>query len=104
MEMKTVSNGKEISETIIKQLGGRQFMYMVNSKDMVYDHNSLTMKISRNNTKGNYFRVTLRNDLYDLEFFSVRNLEKKVKKTIEGVEVSMLRNIFEEETGLYTSL
>jgi len=54
--------------------------------------------------KANRLRITLRNDLYDLEFFVVRKGEKKNKEEFEGIYCDQLVEIFESSTSLYLSL
>jgi hypothetical protein len=43
-------------------------------------------------------------DTYDVEFLSVRAYKEKVKSTAKGIYADMLRDAFEQHTGLRTSL
>jgi hypothetical protein len=43
-------------------------------------------------------------DTYDVEFLSVRNYKEKVKSKAKGVYADTLRDTFEQNTGLRTSL
>jgi hypothetical protein len=43
-------------------------------------------------------------DTYDVEFLSIRNYKEKVKYKANGIYVDMLKDTFEQNTGLYTSL
>jgi hypothetical protein len=96
------------AETILEQLGGRQFLLLTGSKNLVKDdiRKSLTMRLTSNKVKAQYFIVTLcENDTYSIEFVSVnRNFDKIVKASYQGVYNDMLQSIFTEVTGLYTKL
>lgn len=95
----------QVAETILKQLGGNQFIAMTGSSNFGATDNSLQMKLTRNKLSASHLIITLNSmDTYDLEFFSIRKFEKKSKKSIEGVYSDQLRSIFTKETGLYTSL
>lgn len=96
----------EFATTILKQLGGRRFIAMTGTKNLVCNEKdeSLSMELKRNNLKAKYLRITLRNDLYDMEFFSInRKFDLVSKYKIEGVYADMLQSVFTEQTGLYTS-
>ena len=43
-------------------------------------------------------------DTYDVEFISIRGDKMTVKSEVKGVYADMLRDVFEQHTGLRTSL
>lgn len=107
------------AKTILQQLGGLEFLIMTGSKNLVYDENSLRMRLVRNHSGANILKITLRwNDLYDMVFTYHRAPGYRVKdgkvferpevcreiKRYEGVYCDMLRSLFTEVTGLETHL
>ena len=95
----------QVAETILKQLGGRKFIMMTGSKQFIAGKNSLSMKLTRNQTGANYLRITLNSmDLYDMEFISIRGGNMKTKVKSEGLYNDMIAREFEQQTGLYTQL
>jgi hypothetical protein len=96
------------AETILEQLGGRQFLLLTGSKNLVKDdiRKSLTMKLTSNKVKAQYLTVTLcESDTYTMEFVSVnRKFDRVVKASYQEVYNDMLQYIFTEVTGLYTKL
>lgn len=95
-----------VANTILAQLGGNRFIAMTGANTLVAGENRLTMKIGRNAGKITHFRVTLdvARDLYNLEFLKIRGINCKVAASHEGVYFDQMREIFTNETGLYTSL
>lgn len=110
-----------VHKIILEQLGGRQFLAMTGSKNLVYsekEDNFLSMHLTRNKIGAQYLKIILTPmDVYRMEFSkSVRKYEtipgttKKfcvdeklvILKTIEPVYDDQLRDIFTEVTGLYT--
>ena len=95
----------QIANTILKQLGGNRFIAMTGSKNFIAGKNSLSMKLTRNQTGANYLRITLNSmDLYDMEFISMRGGNMKTKVESKGLYNDMLVREFEQQTGLYTKL
>lgn len=98
-------SNKQIAITIVEQLGGSQFLLMTGTNQIVYDHNSVTMRLTRNKIGATHLRITLNSmDLYDMKFIRVRKMEVKTLKEHNGVYDDMLAEIFTDETGLYTKL
>lgn len=109
----------QVAEQILQQLGGREFLLMTGSKELVYDAKSLRMHLTKNCSGANILKITLRDDdLYDVVFtfyrrggHQIRNNKvykrpeicREVKK-YEGVYDTMLRPIFTEVTGLETRM
>ena len=100
---------QQICQTIISQLGGNQFFSMTGTKCKYYEETngnvSVTFQLKRNALKAKYMNITLRNDLYDIEFFSVnKDFDRITKYSLEGAYCNMLRPVFEQQTQLRTSL
>jgi len=94
------------SETILAQMGGRRLLLMTGAEANIGQDKDgraeLTLAL-RSIRKA--FRVTLRNDLYDIEFFRVsRTGEKIILNSVEGVYADNLVEIFERWSGLRASL
>ena len=93
----------EVAKTILSQLGGNRFAMMTGSKNFVAGANTLSMKLSRNKSGGNYLRITLTPaDVYKMEFISIRGMKMTTKKEFENVYCDQLQSIFTDATGLYT--
>jgi len=94
-----------VATEIINQLGGNHFIAMTGSYNFVYDSNSLLMHLRRNKAGATWMKITLTSmDTYTVEFIKQVKFENKTVKRIEGVYNDMLRSLFTEVTGLYTSL
>jgi len=107
-KLQTKTLTMDYANIILQQLGGRQFLVMTGSKNLVKDDSrkSLTMKLTTNKAKAQYLTITLdASDTYSMEFVSVnKNFERKVKASYEGVYNDMLQDIFTSVTGLYTKM
>lgn len=95
----------QIAQTILDQLGGRAFVAMTGAKNFIAGESQLMFQIPKAAKGVNKVRVILMpNDTYKVEFAKVAKLDYKVIKTVENVYCDMLQDVFEENTGLYTSL
>jgi hypothetical protein len=107
--MTTTEQTKAVATEILRQLGGRRFIAFTGAKYFFCDVNWLQFKIGRGAKNSiNVVKVTLNGlDLYDVEFLRVR-LGKTLSRVLvakhENVYNDQLTEIFEQETGLYTSL
>lgn len=98
------------TETILTQLGGRKFMVMTGAKHFTKDaaDTTLSFQLPRNFAKDgiNGVRITLTNDLYDVEFVKIGTARSGYKHTVvassEGVYAEDLVELFERTTGLVT--
>lgn len=102
-------NQKQVAATILEQLGSGRFIAMIGAKNLMYDSSeqfgSLSFRIGKNASKFNHVRVALNgNDLYDVTFTQIRKYDIVKKETINDVYADMLREVFEEKTGMYVSL
>lgn len=95
-----------ISETIFDHLGRNRFVAMTGAKTFVGGKDYLSFRIPATLTKerANCVKITLRNDLYDIECFSIRGISIKEKYSITGVFSENLQNAFTKLTGLDTRL
>jgi hypothetical protein len=95
-----------IANNILAQLGGNKFLAMYGVKSMVYGENSLMFAIGRGAlNKANKVRVTLDvDDVYTVEFFSVRGINCISKGKYTNVYADNLRQVMKTATGFDTSL
>ena len=95
-----------VAEEILRTLGGNKFRMMTGAKSFGGTENSLSMRIGRNKTSSNYFKITLNSmDTYDLRFSRVTKMGSERSVTeYNGVFNDMLTDMFEAHTGMYTSL
>jgi hypothetical protein len=89
---------------LIKQLGGGRFIAMTGAKDFVVGPKGATFKIGKNSKSISHVRIDLENDLYNVEFIRVRGTKITVVKNFKHVHFDQLRDLFEKNTGLRTSL
>lgn len=105
--MMTAQELKQLPTTILSQLGGNQFVMMTGVKNIQFSGTDLTMKLPKCETKATHLTIhyEYEADLYSMIFkkFSMKDGVKVLEK-IDGVYFDMLRSIFEQETGLRTSL
>jgi len=103
--MMTVEESKRIAGTIIKQLGGNQFITMTGAKNFTCDGPTAIFKIGRNASRANYVKITLNSmDLYDIEFVRANVKGLTVMDEYSNIYNDQLRGLFERVTGLRTSL
>ena len=95
-----------IAKTILEQLGGNKFRVMTGAKNLMGFENGLVMKLGRNSSNSNYLKITLNSmDTYDMEFAKLTRMgEKKSVTEYNNIYNDMLRSVFTEHTGMYTSL
>lgn len=101
-----IKSKKEIMNTatqILNQLGGNKFIAMTGAT-CFSDGNTLIAKF-KGSKIANIMYITLKeNDLYDVKICKFRGLDVKPVKEVCGAYAEMLKNIFEQTTGLKTSL
>jgi len=91
----------QVAQTILEQLGGRQFIVMTGAKKFIGSSNSLSMKLPKCKNNINSLRIELNGeDLYDLYFYSGFNLVME----LNSIYAEDLKDCFERETGLYVTL
>lgn len=106
-----MSKATEIAATIIQQMGGNMFRMMTGAKDFVALNETenqaggVQFGIGKNAKGINKVVVRLTwMDTYEVDFLKIRKME--VKKIVEAKDVycDTLRPLFEDATGMYTSL
>lgn len=103
--MKNNSNGQEIAQTILAQLGGNRFIAMTGAKNLAHGENSLHGKLGKNAKGVTHFTVTLdATDTYTVRFCRVWGTKLTEKGTTSGVYFDMLRDLFESATEMRLSL
>lgn len=93
-----------VGQTILAQLGGAQFAFMVGAKRFVASPDSLTFSFMRNGSGANRCTITLVNDLYLVRFWKIRGTEMKTVKAFGDILAENLRTIFSETTGLTVTM
>jgi hypothetical protein len=113
MSNDTASRNIDIATTILAQLGGSHFVSMTGARALTACDSGLRLKLPGNMTREriNWMEVRLEpSDTYTVTFASERRprgkawAERKVMHTFEDVYCDQLRDLFEEVTGLLTSL
>lgn len=96
----------QIAATIYAQLGGRKFAAMVGANGLCYGERSLTVQLGSNPKRIKALVVKLDdNDTYTMEFWKQHRFPKMPEaNTVSGVYFDQLVPIFEDRTGLLTSL
>lgn len=93
-----------IAKTILEQLGGNKFCFMVGAKNIYPIKNGVVFKFMRNQSGFNYLRIKLNvMDTYDLEFLKYR-VGKETKKEFKNIYCDQLEEIFKDFTKLNTRL
>jgi len=117
MNNETTTTAQTIAAEILQQLGGRKFVAMTGSKNMLFAEITesnpniwLRMDLSKNSGKVNRLKIVLNaNDTYTMKFYNQRivnytDVKISNEQTFEGVYCDQLREIFTKVTGLYTTL
>jgi hypothetical protein len=97
----------QVAQTILGQLGGNKFVAMTGAKQFVGMEDGLMFAVPKTLcvNKANKVRVTLLpSDTYRVEFFAIRGVNVKTISEHDGVYAEDLRRVFEDETGMRTSL
>jgi hypothetical protein len=94
-----------VAQTILQQLGGNKFRAMVAPKNMSYDDKTLSFHIGRNPKGIKVVKIMLNaRDEYDVEFWQMKSIMDKPNIIKVTCQAGDLRKVFEQHTGLYTSL
>jgi hypothetical protein len=95
---------KETAKTILQQLGGKQFIIMTGAKLLTAIEQGIAFRIPL--SKGiNSIKIELNPlDLYNVSFGKIQKNEYKEVKAIKDIYCDQLQDLFEETTGLFTSL
>ena len=96
-----------VANTILNQIGGRRFIMMTGAKNFVASEKGITFRLPARSAKQgiNKVRIVLMpDDTYEMQFIKYANMMDKRISTSTGVYCDMLEDIFESQTGLYTSI
>jgi len=100
-----MSDDNQIARTILDQLGGNRFVAMTGASGFVGHGRVLTMRLPRNKCGANRLAIALDpDDTYRMVFSSLRSLDLKPVKEVEGLFAEDLQRIFTEVTGMDTHL
>lgn len=90
----------DVGRTIFHQLGGTKFAMVTGAHNFVNLENGLRMTLRRNKSNAKWLQIKLNgNDLYDMEFISLRKDVTKVVVEYNDVYYDMVNDIFESVTG-----
>lgn len=93
-----------VAREILNQLGGNMFRMMVGAHSLVGSDNSLTVGF-KGSRKWNKVKIELTPmDVYKVTFYKIGPKTFKESTPHEEIYNDNLRELFERETGLYTSL
>ena len=106
LEFAPAKTASSVASTILDQMGGTRRLSAMTGAHAFADHGSGVSFLfpNRQRSKGNGIKITLRNDLYDVEFRNVSIRGAKKVKAYDGVYADQLVPIFEKQTGLYLRL
>lgn len=95
----------QVAQIILNQLGGNKFLAMTGASHLSADDKSLHMKIGRNAKKVTHCSITLNNqDTYDVAFFKCGKTKSDKIAEYQDIYAESLTTVFEDVTGLRTSL
>lgn len=101
-------DGKQIAETTLMYLGGTgRLSAMIGAKNFSHDGNGTLSFMFKMFKKANVVRFVLdASDTYTmkLEKYNSRTHDISEYKTIDGLYFDQLKEVFEQETGLYLTL
>lgn len=97
-----------VSQIILAQLGGNRFLTMTGAKNLTTNGSNLAFRLPKNGKrKINHVRIELTDaDLYTVTFLNInfRSFNVTIVETVEHVYADQLVELFESNTGYYTSL
>ncbi len=105
-----MSTDLEVAQTILQQLGGNRFVAMTGARNLLQDGPALNFALGRGAKDGiNAVKIEYHHgsDTYTVRFAKLGrapSFKFTVVRELEGIEASQLRGIFEQTTGLATSL
>ena len=97
----------EVAKTILEQLGGQnRLVSMLGAYNFGAEDNSVSFRFKAKGKNGiNYIKITLNSmDTYDIKYSSIRGTEFKTVAEDKGIYNDQLREVIEQEIGLYLSM
>lgn len=102
-----MSEGKTIAMQTLEYLGGvPRLQVMIGANNFIFDEKgAVSFKFMKSEYPANKLVLELNGlDLYVMKFVKVHGKREEVVREIDGLFFDQLKEIFEEETGLYLSL
>lgn len=96
-----------VAATILRQLGGMQFVAITGAKDLLCTDNSLSMRVAGKGEYGRVNKVVIRldpSDTYTVQAYDVVRFHPKLRYETDDIYCDVLAEVFERVTGLKTSL
>jgi hypothetical protein len=98
------TNGQQIAQTILAQLGGHKFVAMTGARNMMHTKNGLVFNLPRGAAKNAITHVQVildESDTYTVSFGKMRNRIEYVEVAEQsGVYADQLQQLFTRVTGL----
>lgn len=93
----------QIAQVILQQLGGSKISSFIGAKHFLAINNGVQVRwTAKAKNKANLITITLNgNDLYDVQFSTIRAMNVTTKSEHNDVFCENLIDLFERETGLY---
>lgn len=106
--MVTSEEANAVATTILQQLGGGgRLKAMIGANNMFSTcdgYVALQFKF-KGSRKWNFVKIVLNAmDTYDITFYNLGKYDIKAEQTFEGYYADMMKDLFEEQTGLALSL
>lgn len=102
--MQTAQNDL-IVKTIFDQLGGEsKVRSMLGITQCIPTHNGCEIRYTTKGLAGNHLTISLRNDLYDIDFIKIHGVSCKLMKFFRGIQASQLKEVIENTTSLALTL
>lgn len=107
--MTNLERAKEVGNGIINQIGANQFFAMTGTKIKYLIPNKglggVMFQLTKNKLKAKWLEIILeQNDTYTVRFITEKKGETVILKELEYIYCDQLRGLFEDVTGLRTSL
>lgn len=102
-----MTENQQITQEIIRQLGGTRFVVMTGAKHLCELDRGLGFQLPGKAAKDgiNAVKITLElNDTYTVKFMRMTRSKLNVLAEVPEVYCDMLQRIFTEKTGLYTHI
>ena len=101
-----MSNDLTVAKTILEQMGGGRLMALTGAHSFVGNENSLQFSLKSGARDGiNKVRIELTPmDVYGVSFYRIHGTQVTEISKHEDVYAEDLQNVFEQATGLYTTL
>lgn len=95
----------QVAETILRQLGGNEFVAMTGAYSLSAGPNALGFRLPRckNGIGGVYIELTPL-DLYKVRFVASKGINVYTHSEYDMISCDQLQELFTEETGLYCTL